>query len=368
MFDDKYFMELALRIATSTLGQTSPNPCVGAIVVKNNQILGYGAHLHAGGAHAEIVALQQAGIAAEGATLYVTLEPCNHFGKTPPCTDAIINSKVKRVVVATLDVNPQVAGNGIKKLQAAGIIVEVGLSEAEAKRLNQMFFYYITHNVPYITLKCGMSLDAKLATSNGESKWITNSGARLDAHTYRHTHDAILVGVGTILADNPKLTTRLASGDGKNPIRIILDTNLRIPVDSQIITDGLSQTWIVVGSNVDKVEIIKYKNLGIDIIQMPKPEIDLQQLMQTLGERQVTSVLVEGGHTVLTSFIQARLFNQVVLYMSPLLIGGITAPQFFAGTGFVHLKDAINLEYTSTELIDGNLKVIAEHSSLITAS
>jgi diaminohydroxyphosphoribosylaminopyrimidine deaminase / 5-amino-6-(5-phosphoribosylamino)uracil reductase len=368
MFDDKYFMELALRLAASTLGQTLPNPCVGAVVVKNNQILGYGAHLHAGCEHAEIIALRQAGDEAEDATLYVTLEPCNHFGKTPPCTAAIINSNVKKVVVATLDVNPQVSGSGIKKLQAAGIEVEVGLLEHDAKQLNQMFFHYIKNKAPYITLKCGVSLDAKLATSNGESRWITSLGARLDAHNYRHTHDAILVGVSTVLADNPKLTTRLPNGNGKNPIRVVLDTNLRTPLDSHILTEDGSRTWIVVGSQVDEIKIIKYKSLGVEIVQMPTPRIDLQQLMLILGQRQITSLLVEGGHTVHTSFIQAKLFNQVVLYISPLLIGGITAPQFFAGTGFVHLKDAINLEYVSTELIDGNLKIIAQPASSITAS
>jgi len=358
MFDDKYYMELALKFARSRLGQTSPNPCVGAVVVKNNQILGCGTHLHAGGEHAEAIALKQAGDQAQGATLYITLEPCNHFGKTPPCTDAIINSKIKKVIVATKDVNPLVSGAGIKKLQDSGIIVEVGLLEHEAQQLNQMFFHYICHKTPYVTLKCGMSLDAKLATYTRESKWITSEGARLDAHKYRHTHDAILVGVNTVLADNPKLTTSLTSGNGKNPIRIILDTNLRTSLTSEIITDCVSPTWIVVGSNVTETKIAKYKNLGVEIIQMENPQIDLPQLLLMLGQRQITSVLVEGGNTVHTSFIQARLFNQVVLYVSPLLIGGINAPQFFAGDGFAKLKDAINLEYVNTELIDGNLKVV----------
>jgi diaminohydroxyphosphoribosylaminopyrimidine deaminase/5-amino-6-(5-phosphoribosylamino)uracil reductase len=229
--NDIYYMNLALNLAKGTLGQTSPNPVVGAVLVKENQIVGMGAHLKAGEAHAEVHAIQMAGIKAKGATLYVTLEPCSHFGKTPPCSDLVIRTGIKKVFVATTDPNPQVAGTGIERIRKAGIEVHLGLLQEEARELNKVFFYNIRTGLPFVTLKSAISLDGKTATVTGESKWITGEEARNDVHQYRHQHDAILVGVNTLIKDNPTLTTRLASG-GKNPVRIILDTHLRTPKDA----------------------------------------------------------------------------------------------------------------------------------------
>lgn len=358
MFDEKYFMNLALDLARSRIGYTSPNPCVGAIIVKDGVVIGSGAHMQAGLEHAEIAALNTAGKKADGATLYVTLEPCNHHGKTPPCTDAIINSKIAKVVVATLDPNPLVSGSGIKALEQAGIKVDIGLLQEEANRLNLMFFHYITTKTPYITLKCGMSLDAKLATKNLESKWITGSNARLDAHSYRFSHDAILVGVNTILADDPSLTYRgeVKFGKAKNLTRIILDTNLKTPLSAKVITDNSNSTWIIVGNEVSSEQIAKYTT--VKIIQMPDKNIDLKKLMLHLGKFEIISILVEGGYTVLTSFLELGLFNQIVAYVAPLLIGGKLAPSLFMGEGISNLSDAIKLKYSNVQMINDDLKLV----------
>lgn len=356
----KQFMQLAIQLAKAAQGQTSPNPSVGAVLVKNNQVVGVGTHLFAGSEHAEIHAINMAGKLAKGATLYVTLEPCVHFGKTPPCTSSIINAGIKSVVIATLDVNPKVAGSGVIALRNAGINVEVGLLENEAKKINQAFFYYIEHKLPYITLKAGVSLDSKLATKTGESKWITNAKSRSDAYYLRHIHDAILVGIDTVLADNPSLTTKIEGG-GRNPVRIILDTHLRIPLNAAVVIDEQSPTWIIVGSAVSQELMLPYLAYPkVQIIQLAQPIISLHELLAELGAREITSVLVEGGNKVLSSFIQAKLVNQLILYISPMLIGGASAPALFENDGFSSLAQALKLEFTETELLDGNLKIIAK--------
>ena len=356
----KKFMELAITLANFTSGQTSPNPSVGAVLVKNNQIVGLGSHLFAGHCHAEINALNMAGSLAYGATLYVTLEPCVHFGKTPPCVTSIINAGITSVYVATLDLNPQVSGRGVQTLIDAGIDVEVGFLEIEAKQINQPFFHYIKHKIPYISIKSGVSLDGKLSTSSGESKWITNAKSREDAHYLRHTHDAILVGIETIIVDNPSLTTRLLGG-GKNPIRIILDTKLRIPLDAIVITDQKVETWVIVGSCVSKEKIQGFSNFPlVTIIQLPNEILDLQQVLAKLSEMGIASILVEGGGTIQSSFLQQKLVNQIILYVSPMLIGGANAKTFFAGVGFSKLVDALKLSFESVDYIDDNLKIIAK--------
>ena len=301
-----------------------------------------------------------AGAGAKSATLYVTLEPCAHFGKTPPCTQAIIKAGIKRVVIATLDLNPHVSGVGVKELQIAGIDVEIGLCATEAQELNRPFFHFIQHKTPYITLKAGMSLDSKLATVSGESKWITNAESRQDAHALRQIHDAILVGIGTVLADNPSLTTRMPSG-GKNPIRIILDTHLRTPLESAVVTDNQAPTWIVIGAQVPETALSKFERYSqVKIIRMPGDTIDLNLLLTKLGAANIMSLLVEGGHKVHTDFIRHKLINQVVLYVSPQLIGGKEAPMLFSGSGFSSLAETLKLKFTRVENLGDNLKVTAE--------
>ena len=354
------YMAFALQLAKVTQGQTSPNPSVGAVLVKNNQIIGMGSHLFAGMEHAEIYAIKMAKDNANGATLYVTLEPCVHRSKkTPPCTKAIIDAGIKNVYIATLDLNPEVSGNGVKALIEAGINVEVGLLEADAKKLNQKFFYYIQNKLPYLTIKAGVSLDSKLATYTTESKWISNPKSLSDSHYYRHNHDAILVGIGTVLIDNPSLNTRL-DGGGKNPIRVVLDTNLRTPLEANLVIDGLSPTWIICGSGVTDQQIAKFASFKmVKIIRMPTPEINLLDMLKKLAQLQISSILVEGGNKIISSFLDNGLINQLVMYISPILIGGKNAPTFFAGTGFAKLSEAIKLEFEPIEYLDDNIKLVA---------
>lgn len=355
---DEYYMRFAIELAKAGIGQTSPNPVVGAVVVKNGEIVGFGAHLKAGEPHAEVHALCMAGEKAKDADVYVTLEPCSHYGKTPPCADLLIETGVKRVIIATTDPNPLVAGKGIAKLRQAGIEVDVGILKQEADELNQVFFHYIATKTPFVTLKYASSLDGKIATKTGESKWITSEAARRDVHRYRHLHDAILVGVNTVIADNPSLTVRHVEG-GKNPIRIILDTHLRTPLDANVVNDGEAETWIVVGSGVKEEKIAQYSGKHVQIIKMNQPKIVIDELLKVLGEKQVTSLFVEGGAEVHGSFIEAKAVNQVIAYIAPKVIGGKDAPAPIGGSGFAQMADVMNLKIKSVETIGPDLKIVA---------
>ncbi len=357
--NDADYMRLAIDLARATKGQTAPNPVVGAVVVKNRQIVGMGAHLKAGEPHAEVHAIQMAGEKANGATLYVTLEPCSHYGKTPPCSTLVISSRIKKVFVATTDPNPQVAGAGIERMRHAGIEVEVGLLAKEARELNKVFFHHIQTGLPYVTLKSAASLDGKIATATGESKWITSEVARRDVHQLRHQHDAILVGVNTVLKDDPSLTTRLAGG-GKNPIRVILDTNLRTPLNAKVVQDQQAPTWIVTGSDTLNERQLLFEQTGVKIIKMPNQQIILNEILPMLGELGVTSVLVEGGAEVNGSFLKEQAFQQLIVYIGAKLIGGRNAPTAFAGEGIGKIADAVPLKITSVEQIGGDLKIVAE--------
>jgi diaminohydroxyphosphoribosylaminopyrimidine deaminase/5-amino-6-(5-phosphoribosylamino)uracil reductase len=353
------YMNLALSLAKGTIGQTSPNPVVGAVLVKDNQVVGMGAHLKAGEPHAEVHAIRMAGEKAAGGTLYVTLEPCSHFGKTPPCSDLVIKTGIKKVFVATNDPNPQVAGTGIDRMKKAGIEVELGLLQHEARELNKVFFYNIQTGLPYVTLKTAKSLDGKTATVTGESKWITGEEARSDVHHWRHKHDAIIVGINTILNDNPSLTTRLPAG-GKNPIRIILDTQLRTPKDANVIKDNEAPTWLITGCGILPEQEEPFTSAGIEILKMSSPQIDIMELLRVLGERGITSVFVEGGAEVHGSFLKERAFQQVITYIAPKLIGGKMAPTSFGGRGLEKIADAIQLTIKEVEKIGNDLRVIAE--------
>lgn len=355
---DLDYMKMALSLAKSTEGQTAPNPVVGAVLVKNHQIVGLGAHLKAGEPHAEVHAIEMAKENAEGATLYVTLEPCSHYGKTPPCSNLVIESGITRVVIATTDPNPEVAGSGIERIQKAGIQVEVGLLKAEADELNEIFFHYIQTGLPYVTLKSATSLDGKLATVSGESKWITGEEARADVHQFRHKHDAILVGVNTVIKDNPSLTTRLLDG-GKNPVRIILDTHLRTPLDSKIITDGEAPTWIIAGSDHEDSLEKPFIEKGVKIIRLENQEVLLKDVLKELGKREITSLYVEGGSEIHGSFLKEKAFQQVITYIAPKLIGGALAPVSFGGEGISRIDDAVDLEFKDVTRIGNDLRIIS---------
>lgn len=362
---DQEYMRIALQLAQGTTGQTSPNPMVGAVVVKDGNIIGMGAHLRAGEEHAEVHALHMAGEKAKGATVYVTLEPCSHFGKTPPCCESLIEKGVQRVVIATLDCNPLVSGNGKRRLEEAGIEVTTGVLEAEATLLNRYFFHYMKTKRPFVTIKTAMSLDGKTATVTGESQWITSEEARADVHQYRHMHDAILVGVNTVLTDNPHLTTRIPNG-GKHPIRVILDTHLRTPPSSHVMTDGLAPTWIIVGKDVNKEKIASYESENIAIFQMKTKQIEIQDVLYLLGEKQILSLFVEGGQTVHASYLQSNNFNEIVTYISPKLIGGKDAPTLFGGSGFSKLQDALSLTIQEMKQIGNDIKIVATLKSEVT--
>jgi len=358
---DQDYMNLAINVAKSGVGQTTPNPVVGAVIVNDGRVVGIGAHLKAGEPHAEVHAIRMAGEKAQNATAYVTLEPCSHHGKTPPCADLLITSKVKRVVVATTDPNPLVAGKGIAKLKAAGIEVEVGVCKEQADALNAVFFHYLDKKQPYVTLKSATTLDGKIATVTGESKWITGEAARQDVHLYRSIHDAILVGVNTVLMDNPSLTTRLPNGTGKNPIRVILDSKLRTPLDSQIVNDGKAETWIIVSNQVNQEKMNEFSGKkGVRIIQLQEDNLAISTMLTRLGEEGISSIFVEGGAEVNGSFLKEKAINQVIVYLAPKLFGGKQAPTAIGGSGIESIDDSLQLTIKSVEQLGEDVKIIAE--------
>ncbi|KIO65502.1 bifunctional diaminohydroxyphosphoribosylaminopyrimidine deaminase/5-amino-6-(5-phosphoribosylamino)uracil reductase RibD [Caldifermentibacillus hisashii] len=357
--NDYEYMNLALSLACATLGQTSPNPSVGAVLVKDGQLVGTGVHLKAGTPHAEVHAINEAGISAEGAIMYVTLEPCSHQGKTPPCTDLIIKTGIRKIFVATLDPNPLVAGKGVEKLTRAGIEVEVGLCKEEAKQLNEKFFHFIQTNTPFVTIKAGISLDGKIAAKSGDSKWITSPESRQDGHHLRHEHDGILVGINTILQDNPLLTTRRPRG-GINPIRIVLDTKLKIPTSANVVQDRSARTIIFTGNQIDLEKKKELERFGVTIISQDRPILSLQQVLKTLGEQKMMSVLVEGGSEIHASFIKENAFQQIITYVAPKIIGGRDAFPFVGGVGSELVKLGKHLHFTEIKQLGPDIKITAK--------
>lgn len=317
--DPKFYMKLALDLARSAEGQTSPNPLVGAVCVKDGQIIGTGAHLKAGTPHAEVHALTMAGAKSYGADLYVTLEPCAHTGKTSPCTDLIVSSGIRRVFIASIDPFPSVNGRGIELLKAAGIEVSIGILQEEAEQLNRAFFHFVKHGKPYVTLKAAATLDGRLSTQIGDSKWITSEESRTDVHYLRHTHDAILVGVQTVLHDNPFLTTRLPHG-GKNPIRIILDRHLRTPTTANVIIDNAVETIMFTSDSAEVAPA--FSEFPLVTIERIAPDVDfLEEVLVRLAKKDIMTLFVEGGSRIHSSFINEKLADELYLYMAPKLVG-----------------------------------------------
>lgn len=353
---DLEYMKLALQIASSVEGRTWPNPMVGAVVVKEGRIVGMGAHLRAGEPHAEVHALHMAGEKAKGGTLYVTLEPCSHFGKTPPCADRVTDAGIARVVIAMLDPNPLVAGRGAERIRQAGIEVEIGLLEEEAKRMNEVWLTNIQQHRPFVWMKAAMTLDGKIAASGGDSKWITSEATRNEAHKLRNLASAILVGSGTVLADDPLLTTRLPHG-GRNPLRVVLDSRLRIPETAQVFSPN-APTLAVCGKQVDQAKVDRLTERGIEVLQLELQEgrIPLRRLLSELQKRGVTLLLVEGGGEVHGSFLHAGLVDKVTFYVAPKLIGG-SGPTPVMGTGFTLMKDAVELNNLTIETIGNDFAI-----------
>lgn len=413
MHDEKY-MQLALQYASFAKGRTSPNPLVGAVIVKDGRIVGTGWHRKAGTPHAEIHALNMAGELAKGATIYVTLEPCAHEGRTGPCAEALVKAGIARAVIATIDPNPQVSGKGVDILKQAGIDVTVGVCEKEAKQLMEVFLKWIATGRPFTVWKTAMSLDGKIAAAGGESQWITGDEARAFGHGLRDEYDAIMAGIGTVLADDPSLTTRLNEGAqkplaegrwvaasladknitpvGHSPVRIIVDSLARTPLDSEVVTDGKAATIIAVSPKAPAQRIAALRQAGVEVLMVPPgqknsenskapetagsaeppeaPEasetsedtgakVNLTRLMEMLGDksRGITSVLVEGGGTLAFSLLEAGLVDKVHAFVAPMLLGGQTAKGALGGAGFSHLAEAPRLKDVTTELLGSDIHI-----------
>ncbi len=351
---DHSYMKEALELAAKGRGRTSPNPMVGAVVVKEGKIIGRGYHQKAGTPHAEIHALNDAGMEARDSTLYVTLEPCSHRGRTLPCADFIIRSRVARVVVAMLDPNPLVNGNGVRKLREAGIQVDVGLLERETRELNTFFIKYISTKIPYVLLKAAVTLDGRIATRTGDSKWITGKAAREKGHEIRDQVDAVLVGVNTVLTDNPSLTTRLPGKEGKDPARIILDTHLRTPLDAKVIeNDSEAPTYIFAGCNAapERVRAYQEKNVTVMVARKGTGRIPFRQVLEDLGRMEISSLLIEGGAQIHAAALRERIVDHALFFIAPKIMGGGESREAIGDLGIHRMKDVVRLDAVHTERI-----------------
>ncbi len=340
-------MYKALELAESGRGHVNPNPMVGAVIVKEGKIIGFGAHEQYGGPHAEINALEHSTEDVAGSTLYVTLEPCSHFGKTPPCVDKIIEKGIKKVIIAMEDPNPLVSGRGIGKLKEKGIEVVSGVLRKESERLNEIFIKYITTGLPFCILKTAMSLDGKIAAYTGDSKWITNELSREYVHQLRHQSSAVMVGIETVLKDDPFLTVRLDKKNTKNPVRVIVDTKGRIPADSKVLNCDETTKTIVATTKLapdEKIKVIEDKGAIILFTPIKNNQVDLSFLIRALGKRKIDSVLIEGGSTLNAGMLKEGLIDKIIAFIAPKIIGGIDAPTPVGGEGFPRIKDCIMLD------------------------
>lgn len=337
---DQFFLKETLKLAKKGIGWTNPNPMVGAILVKNGSIVGKGYHKRVGSAHAEIEAIKSSKDSLKGATLYINLEPCSHFGRTPPCVDEIIKAKITRVVCSTLDPNPKVSGRGIAKLKKAGIDVSVGILEYRARILNETFFTFHEKNRPFIALKFASSLDGKIATKTGDSKWITNEKARIYARNLRGQYQAILVGINTVIKDNPHLGTRIKNK--KNPPRIILDSHLKIPLESYVLRD--SNVLIITTSTANKQKLKQLNKRGIEVLVLSGDKISIPKLLQKLKAIEIISVMVEGGGKTIGSFVDSGFVDKVYAFVSPIIIGGKQAISAVEGRGVEKINQAIGVD------------------------
>lgn len=344
---DQRFMKLALESAEKAKGRVSPNPLVGAVLVKGENIIAQGYHARYGDEHAEIKALKIAGAEAKGATLYTNLEPCCHHGKTPPCVEEIVKAGVSRVVIAIKDPNPLVNGKSIKILKSKGIEVKLGIKEKAAQRLNEYFIKYITTQTPFVILKAAMSLDGKVATKMGHSKWVTNELSRKCVHQLRNQIDATLVGIETILRDNPQLTTRLDDVPCRDPKRIVIDSLLRVPIKARIFTqDSKAENIIVTTHNASAERLKRIESAGGRVLFAKAAErnrIDLQDMIKELGKLRIVSLLIEGGPGINASAMEEGIVDKVIMFISPMIIGGKFAPSAIQGNGVARLEDSVRL-------------------------
>ncbi|UVT17885.1 MAG: bifunctional diaminohydroxyphosphoribosylaminopyrimidine deaminase/5-amino-6-(5-phosphoribosylamino)uracil reductase RibD [Nitrospira sp.] len=358
-------MTLALRLAAKGRGTASPNPMVGALVVRQGRIIGQGFHLRPGTPHAEILALRQAGHRARGATLYVTLEPCCHLKKrTPPCVPEIVRSGVRRVVIAMHDPNPSVKGRGIKQLRQSGMSLTIGVARLEAEELNKAYCHFMKTGRPYVMLKAGMTLDGKLATATGESRWMTGVTSRREAHQLRRDADAVLVGVGTVLADDPSLTARIGTKfetlAARQPLRIVVDSRLRTPLKARILTQqDRAKTVIATTAAAPRARRSAFEKKGLEVLILPavRGRVSLPVLLTRLGRRGMMSVLVEGGGEVNAAMLRGKLVDHIRFYVAPVLLGGQDAKGIIGGKSPARLAGAIKLRHMVTRSVGDDIVV-----------
>ncbi len=350
---------MALKLAQKGAGRTTPNPLVGAVVVKKGHIVGKGYHRKAGGPHAEAEAIRQSGSEAKGATLYVSLEPCCHLDKrTPPCVHSIIDAGIRRVFIGTRDPNPRVNGKGVKALRKAGISVDEGVMKAEAIHLNEIYNKYILVKKPFIVLKAAMTLDGKIAPAEGGPYWISGKEARLRGHALRDQMDAILVGINTVLTDNPRLTTRLPSGKGRDPLRIIVDTSLRIPLSAKVLNEHSgARTLIATTSQASsrKIRAVEKKNAEVMVVPQKNLKVSLSKLMQKIGEKGVSSLLIEGGGEINASALKEGIVDKMIFFISPQVMGKREAVGVFRESGLSNKGKPIFLKNVKVEQLGRDL-------------
>lgn len=357
---DHYFMQKAIDLSLRGIGMVNPNPLVGAVIVKNNSIIGEGFHESFGDAHAEVNAINNSTEDCNGATIYVTLEPCSHYGKTPPCSLKIIEKGFERVVIGMIDPNPLVSGKGIKMLENAGISVTTGILTVEIKKTNEVFINYITRKTPFVVMKTASTLDGKTATITGDTRWISGEESRKYVHHLRQQYSGIMVGINTIINDDPELNIRHFTGKKKNPVKIIIDSNARIPLNAKALNNiNGDQTIIAVTDKAPEVNIENIVRKGAKVIVCPATEegVNLEYLMMELGKLSIDSILLEGGGTLNYSALKQGIVNKVISIIATKIIGGSGSPTTVAGRGIERLKDAIKINNINTRMIGNDIVV-----------
>ncbi len=357
---DQYYMRRAIELSLKGTGFVNPNPLVGAVLVKNNKIIGEGYHAIYGGPHAEVNAIYNSSQDCSGATMYVTLEPCSHYGKTPPCALKIIENNISRVVIGMADPNPLVSGNGIKLLEDANIEVTTGILSKEIELINEVFIHYITNNAPFVVMKTASTLDGKIATSTGHSRWVSSGESRTYVHELRQRYSGIMAGINTILKDNPELNIRHLNGTVCHPHRIIVDSKARTPLQSKVLNKADDvKTFIAVTDDASKINIKNLKDQGAVTILCPKTEygVDLNYLMKKLAEFSIDSILLEGGGILNYSAIHSGIVNKVISFIAPKIIGGKDAPTPVSGSGIKHMDEAIHLKSVRSHMIGDDVVI-----------
>ena len=358
---DKRYMALAIKLAKKAEGRTSPNPLVGALIVKGNRIIGKGYHKRCGLPHAEVNAIRSAGSEAKGSTLYVTLEPCDHHGRTAPCTDAIIKSGIRRVVTAMMDPNPLTDGRGIKKLRAHGIRIKTGVLENEARAINKPFIKFIIKRLPYVRVKVAESIDGKIATKSGDSKWITGEESRRYVQVLRSKVDAVMVGSGTVLKDDPMLLCKIPGA--KQPIRVIVDSGLKMPITSKLFSTAGSHSVVVATTkkaSFKKAEICARNGVSLLFCKIKNNRVDLKDLLKKLSWLGIADLLVEGGGELVAGLLEEKLVDRFIFFISPKIIGGRDAKTPVEGAGVDKVADAVKLKNISMRMFADDIMIEAE--------